>query len=257
MRLIYQYLHYLLHARTHHGIHSPFVYNLITNVLRDKRQFYAFEEIGQVRKDIGKSDELIILSEYGAPSKTMATQRTLASIVRKASLRPKYGKLLFRLANYFQPVNILEIGTGLGISTAYIALAKRNANMITIEGEEELAEEAQLTFDQLDIDHVTIKTGPFSKELPAALEELSSLDFAFIDGNHRYQATLDYFYQCKSIAHNGTILVFDDIRWSSEMMEAWQTIVRDQSVTLSIDLFFVGIVFFNQELSKEHYTLRY
>ncbi len=257
MNLITQYLRYLLSSRKGHGIHSPFVFTLVTNVLRDKRQFYAFEEIGQVRKDIRQSDEVITLTEYGAPSQTMGHQRTLSSFVRNASLRPKYGRLLFRLVNFFQPTTILEIGTGLGISTAYMALAKRNAQMITLEGNEELAEEAQLTFDQLAIDHVTIKTGSFSKQLPKALEELKSLDFAFIDGNHRYDATLEYFYQCQSFANNGTILVFDDIRWSPEMFKAWQTIINDPSVTLSIDLFFVGIVFFYRELSKAHYTLRY
>jgi len=257
MNLIGQYLRYLLSSRKRYGIHSPFVFTLIINVLRDKRQFYAFEEIGQVRKDIRKSDDVITLTEYGAPSKTMNCQRTLASFVRNASLRPKYGRLLFRLVNFFEPSTILEIGTGLGISTAYMALARRNAYMMTLEGEEELAEEAQLTFDQLEIDHVTIKTGPFSEQLPEALEELNSLDFAFIDGNHCYEATVDYFYQCKSFAHNGTIMVFDDIRWSGGMMNAWQTIINDPGVTVSIDLFFVGIVFFNEELSKVHYTLRY
>ncbi len=257
MRQLWQYLLYLVRSRTRFDVHSPFLFDLINQVIRDKRYFYAFDEIEAARADLKNQTNKLIPGSYGATSRVMGEERDVSSFVRKASIRPKYGRLLFRLINYYQPETILEIGTGLGISTAYMALAKEKANLISLEGEETTAAIARNLLQELKAQHVRICEGDFVNTLPSALQELQSLDFAFIDGNHRFDPTIRYFDLCKNYSHSSTILVFDDIHWSKEMERAWEMISSDPAVTLSIDMFFVGLVFFRQELSKNQVIVRY
>jgi len=58
-------------------------------------------------------------------------------------------------------------------------------------------------------------------------------------------------------ANNNTIFIFDDIHWSDGMENAWKYIKANTRTTLTIDLFFVGIVFVKSELSKEDFTIRF
>jgi predicted O-methyltransferase YrrM len=88
------------------------------------------------------------------------------------------------------------------------------------------------------------------------LEKIKTLDMLFIDGNHSYDATMRYFEMCKPYLHNQSLIVFDDIYWSKGMTQAWKEIKADPIVTVSIDLFFIGLVFFRKEQVKENFKLR-
>jgi predicted O-methyltransferase YrrM len=161
------------------------------------------------------------------------------------------------LVNRFQPEEVLELGTSLGISSAYLASANSKIKVITIEGCKEIAEKAKENFKKLGLQNIEQHLGNFDDVLPQLLSEKKKIDFVFFDGNHRKEPTLNYFKQCLAHAHEGSIFIFDDIYWSSEMKEAWNEIKMNERVTVTLDLFFMGIVFFRKEQVKQHFIIRY
>ena len=254
-------MQYWLHASSSkgHGVHSPFVFSFITEVLNDKRFFYCYETIEIVREQLKNDDTLLTIEDFGAGSRIHThTQRTIRDIAT-SSLKPKkYSQLLFRMVNYFQPSVILELGTSLGITTSYLASGKVDAQVITMEGAKAIATIAQQNFRSLHLKNIQLVTGNFDVTLPGTLEQLPGVDFAFIDGNHRLQPTLHYFELLLPKVHEYSVLIFDDIHWSSEMEEAWNTIKKHEEVRLTIDLFFIGIVFFRKENKvKQDFAIRF
>jgi predicted O-methyltransferase YrrM len=259
LRIARKYLQYLWKAHGRHSIHSPFVYALIDQVLRDKRKFYAFSAIEARRKELLADHRMVKVTDLGAGSALQkANERRVWDLAKYAAKSPKYGRLLFRLANYFQPETILELGTSLGISTAYLALARPEAQVTTLEGCPEIASLARETFSKLELEQITLTTGNFDDTLAPVLMKLPKLDLAFIDGNHRREPTLRYFSQCLTRVHENSLLIFDDIHWTREMEHAWKEIKAHPSATLTVDLFFMGLVFFKPEFKeKQHFILRY
>jgi len=165
--------------------------------------------------------------------------------------------LLYRIIQFYKPKNILELGTSLGISTSYLAKADVNAQVFTFEGCPETAKIAEENFENQNIKNTSITLGDFNLTLTKKLKEIKTIDLAFIDGNHQEKPTVAYFKKCLEYANNDTIFVFDDIHWSDGMQNAWKYIKAHHSTTLTIDLFFVGIVFIKSELSKEDFTIRF
>lgn len=249
-----KYLHYLLTAKNAHGIHSPFVFYLYNNVIRKKGNYYSFDRIEHQRKKFLASEKIITITDFGTGK---SGKKTISEIASRSLKSTKYGQLLFRLVYHFKPSVILELGTSLGITTSYMAFANSNANVVTIEGCAETAEEAKKGFSELLLKNIHVEIGSFDAVLPSVISRLPSVDFAFIDGNHRKDATINYFQQLVTLAHNNSVFVFDDIHWSSGMEEAWEEIKSHSDVTLTIDLFFLGLVFFRKEQAKEHFTLKF
>ena len=242
-----------------HGVHSPFVFDFIKNVLNDKRQFYAYESVEGIRKQMITDDSVLTIKDYGAGSIVSKTDQRKVSSIARTSLKPaKYGQLLFRIANYYKSNNIVELGTSLGVTTAYLASANTNGKVITMEGADQVAKLARKNFEQLGLENIEMIEGNFDTTLNGALQNLPSVDLAFVDGNHRKQPTLNYFYQLLEKVNESSIFIFDDIHWSKTMEEAWHEISHHSSVTLSIDLFFIGLVFFRPEQKKQqHFTIRF
>jgi predicted O-methyltransferase YrrM len=205
-------------------------------------------------------DETVLnIQDFGAGSSiTKTNQRTIASIAKNAAKSKKFGQLLFRMVKAYQPETILEIGTSLGITTSYLSLAKQDARLITMEGANEIAEVASNNFKKSGLKNIAIEQGNFDNTLLSVVHGLSSVDLAFIDGNHRQKPTENYFHQLLSKINNDSILIFDDIHWSKEMEAAWDTIKSHPSVRCTVDLFFIGIVFFRPEFhEKQHFTIRF
>ncbi len=205
-------------------------------------------------------DETILnIQDFGAGSSiTKTNERIIASIAKNAAKPKKFGQLLFRMVKAYQPETILELGTSLGITTSYLSLAKPNARLITMEGANEVAKMANKNFKESGLVNIRIEEGNFDNTLPAVVCGLSSVDFAFIDGNHRQQPTENYFHQLLSKINDDSILIFDDIHWSKEMEAVWDTIKSHPSVRCTVDLFFIGIVFFRPEFhEKQHFTIRF
>ena len=170
----------------------------------------------------------------------------------------KYAQLLFRLVRYFKPKNIIEIGTSLGITTCYLAEGSKKSKVITLEGSPGIAAIARENFQMAKLENVHLIEGNFNDTLKNALSLSGSIDLAFIDGNHTKKATLNYFSALMKAGNEDSIFIFDDIHWSKEMDQAWNEIKNSPDVTLTIDLFFIGIVFFNKDFKvKQHFTIRF
>ena len=260
-QLAKKYLHYYLTASNGkgHGIHSPFVFDFIKQVLQNKKKYNSYLMIEKARQQLLKQKAIIEVEDFGAGSAVIKKNKRIVSAIARSSLKPaKYAQLLFRMVQYYQPKTILELGTSFGVTTAYLAAGNTNAKTYTLEGAAAIAEIAQKTFNRINFTHIELTTGDFNDTLPAILAKIKTIDFVFIDGNHRKEPTLKYFNQLLSHSTPSTILVFDDIHWSSEMEEAWEVIKQHPAVTLTIDLFFIGIVFFNVDINhKQHFTIRF
>lgn len=261
IQLAVKYIQYYLFAENGkgHGIHSPFVYDLITKVLNDDREFYSFQPIEDCRKMLMNDKTEITIQDFGAGSRIEKSSIRSVAAIASTSLKPKkYGQLLFRLVDYFSPKTILELGTSLGITSAYLATANSNAKLITMEGSTAIAAIAAANFEQLGIKSALIITGNFDDSLVKTLENIELINFAFLDGNHRYEPTIRYFEQVFQKSDENTVIILDDIHWSKEMETAWEEIKKHHAVTLTVDLFYVGLVFFRKEQKeKQHFVIRY
>jgi predicted O-methyltransferase YrrM len=261
LQLSVKYLKHLISASDGkgHGMHSPFVYYFITKVMNDKNNYPAYQSVESLRKQLLRDSRLFIVEDFGVGGKFLKKyEQSINSIARNAAKSKKYGQLLFRVVKHFQPSTILELGTSLGITTSYLSLAKPDARLITMEGAKEIALVAKRNFSDLEIRNIEIIEGNFDNTLSSVVRDMSTIDFAFIDGNHRQEPTERYFKELLVKTNNDSILVFDDIHWSSEMEAAWETIKKDAAVTCSIDLFFIGIVFFRKEFKeKQDFAIRF
>ena len=242
-----------------HGMHSPFVFEFITKILNDKSVYREYGKTETLRDQLLTDDTILEVEDLGAGSSvTKKNRRSISTIAKNAAKPKKFGQLLFRMVKHYQSATILELGTSLGITTSYLSLAKPEATVITMEGSKEIAEVARRNFGNLEIRNIEIIEGNFDNTLSSVVRDLSSVDFAFIDGNHRQEPTERYFKELLAKTNNDSILVFDDIHWSSEMEAAWKTIKTNAAVTCSIDLFFIGIVFFRKEFkAKQHFAIRF
>ena len=240
-----------------HGIHSPFVYEFITKILNNKNTFPEFSKIEAERKKLLKSNEIIDVEDLGAGSKKLkSTKREVSKIAKYSLKNKKYSQLIYRISAFYKPKNIIELGTSLGITTSYLAKSNNDSKVTTIEGCKNITEIARTTFSNLEIENITQITGDFSNKLKQVLET-DSPDLVFFDGNHQYQATIDYFNLSLNYINKNSIFIFDDIYWSEEMTKAWEEIKNNKNVIVSIDLFNLGIVFFNKDLSKQNFIIRY
>lgn len=260
-QLAIKYINYYAKASNGkgHGMHSPFVFELIEEVLNDNRTFYAYQNIERLRQLMLMNNCILNIEDFGAGSRVIKNNSRSIAMVAKSSLKQKkYAQLLFRIINYYQPKIIVELGTSLGITTSYLAAANSSANVITFEGAAAIASVAKKNFLTLQLNNIKLIQGNFDDTLPATISTLSSLDFAFIDGNHRYQPTLNYFNQILTKSNPYSIIILDDIHWSKEMEQAWKQVQNHPSVTMTIDLFFIGIVFFREEFKvKQHFLVRF
>lgn len=260
-QLARKYLRYYATASNSkgHGVHSPFVFDFIKFIKNDRQQYPAFSLIEQCRKKLLANSQFIEVQDFGAGSTVIKTKNRRIDAIAASSLKPKkFAQLFHRMVKTYQPANIIELGTSFGISTAYMATAAPNATVYSLEGAPAIAQIAQQTFNQLGINNIHLIQGDFEQTLPNLIEQLDSIDFAYVDGNHREAPTLDYFHQLLAKTHEYSVIIFDDIHWSEEMEKAWEIIKMHEEVTLSIDLFFIGIIFFKKEFKvKQHFIIRF
>ncbi|MBJ6110207.1 class I SAM-dependent methyltransferase [Hymenobacter sp. BT523] len=252
------YLRFWLRSGNAHGLHSPFVFGLYTSVVRHTGSYKAYAAVEARRQQLLGSPASISVTDFGAGSHTGAgRQRRVADIARTAAKPRPLAQLLFRLVNYFRPATILELGTSLGLTTAYLASADSRSRVVTFEGCPNVAAVARETFAELQLRNIDVIEGNIDHTLASALAALNRpVDFAFFDGNHRYEPTLRYFEQCLAHRTENSVFVFDDIHWSAEMERAWEAIKAHPEVMLTVDLFYIGLVFFRKNQPKQHFWLR-
>jgi predicted O-methyltransferase YrrM len=259
--MAWKYIRYLLTADNGrgHGIHSPFVYQLIREVFMDQKKVPAYELPEQYRQSVLHNRTLLDIEDLGAGSVGGSRRkRSVASIARNSVKHQRYASFLFRLGNFLKARRILELGTSLGVTSMYLAAVSTAEEVVTMEGSSEVADQAEAAFRARGLDKIRVVRGNFDDRLPELLQTMTQIELAYVDGNHRKNPTLDYFNQILPLVPNEGCIVFDDIHWSREMEEAWAQICADQRVTLTIDLFAIGLVFVRKEqLEKQHFTIRY
>ncbi len=235
------------------GIHSPHLYYIVRMLIYDRNPYYCFKDIEKQRERLLRCQREIHVTDYGTG--TTGT-RCIAKIAQTSLSASAEGQLLFRLVHHLKPQHIIELGTSLGITTSYLAKAIPESIVHTFEGSEQIATEAHKVFDKLHLTNIRQTIGNIDDKLLPALTEHGTIDFAFIDANHTEEATWRYFEAIAARCTQHSVLVFDDIHYSREMEQAWKRIQRDERVSSTMDLYHIGIVFFDKQYLRKHYRLR-
>ncbi|TDE04114.1 O-methyltransferase [Flavobacterium hiemivividum] len=258
---IKSYIKFLWHSKNEHAVHSPFVFNLITKCFYDSKPKPEYQLLKEYRKELLENKNTIEVIDFGAGSKVFkSNSREISKIARTAGISQKRAELLFRISNYFETDTILEIGTSLGLATAAISLGYKNAQITTLEGCPETSKIAQEQLEKFGLTNVEFVVSEFSSYLEklnlSSKIQTKNFSLIYFDGNHQKQSTLDYFDLLLPTITNDTVWIFDDIHWSPGMDEAWEAIKKHPKVTVTIDTFQWGFVFFRYEQPKEHFTIR-
>lgn len=263
---IKSYLKFLWQSKNEHAVHSPFVFSLITKCFYDTKskpdpsgseQAKQYTILKEYRNSLLANKNTIEVTDFGVGSKVFKSNtRPISKIAETAGISPKRAELLFRIANYFQPNTILEIGTSLGLATSALALGNPKASITTLEGCPNTMAIAKNQLQLLNINNVELVITEFNSYLSNLKLETSNFKLIYFDGNHSKKATLEYFELLLPTICNETLWIFDDIHWSSEMEEAWKIIKNHPKVSVTIDTFQWGLVFFRQEQPKEHFVIR-
>lgn len=251
------YLRHVLCAGGPHSVHSPSVFELITQVLNPSRHFKCFDKIEERRKIMSLDKRYVHVNDLGAGSRVdKKNTRQISSIAKHALQNKKCAQTLFKIAEHYRPQTIIELGSSLGITTCYLASSHSQTRVYSIEGSSEIADIARENLESLQLHNVEIITGPFDEKLPELLRKIGRADMILIDGNHRYAPTVKYFHELLPYCHEGSILIFDDIHWSEEMQKAWDEIRSNTAIAISIDFFHYGVLMFGKALEMQHFVLR-
>mgnify|MGYP005666551659 CR=1 FL=1 len=255
MYQITQYIKFLLKSTNQHGVHSPFVYNFVTKCLYDKRRYEAYSDLKNYRNALKTSKVELEITDLGEGSKTLGNEvRKVSQMVSTSSSTKKEARLLYRVAKYFKLSSVLELGTSLGMGTYAFALANENSKIITVEGCKNTSNFTKSQFENLDVNNTNFNIGAFTSKIKKL--DQTHFDCIYFDGHHNKEATIQYFEALLPKAHNDSIFIFDDIYWSKEMTEAWEYIMSHNAVTVTVDCFHLGFVFFRKEQAKEHFKIR-
>ncbi len=240
-----------------HGIHSPFLYDLVRHVMYDSNRYYCFQTIERERQQLLRDNHIIEVEDYGtAPS----GPRRVCDVVSRSAEKSRVHQLIFKIANHIHARQVVELGTNVGIGTAYLASVASKAQVFSFEGSNELIKIAEDVWKRLGLRNIEVISGDINLTLPAFVEKQreskQTLDLAFIDANHTYDATVNYFSGLASLAHSRTIIIVDDIHYNKEMYRAWKAIRDIDGVSATFDCYHIGIVFFDKQFEKREYRLR-
>jgi predicted O-methyltransferase YrrM len=253
-----RYIRFLVTSNNEHGVHSPFVFNLLTKGIYNRSNDLDFANIETIRSNCAVDKRIIQVTDLGAGSHLDGknSRRSISYICRTFAKSPKMCKVLYRTLQHLKPYTIIELGTSLGLSAMYLASANENSRVISLEGCPNTADIARENISKSGLKNISVITGAFDELLPDLLEANERVDAIYIDGNHTHEATTRYFNMMLSRMHNNSFIIFDDINWSKGMVQAWNEITSHDKVTMSVDFFHFGMVFFNPGFSKEHFRIR-
>ena len=254
LRFCFRCLRFYFQAATKYDVHSPFVADFVEYIVEDERLFYAFPFIERMRARLHRNNFPLEIVDLGAGSKAnRAKVRSVRNILRYSAVSDATGQQLFRLVAHYKPKQIVELGTSLGMSTMYLAAAAPNGRVKTLEGCPDIADIAQMNFQRLEFSNISLLLGDFQNTFPKVLNEITQLDFLFIDGDHRAGRAEQYFEWSLPKIHAKSVIVLADIHWSKEMEGCWEKIRKHPQVKLSIDLLQLGVLFFDDAIREEQH----
>ncbi len=256
MNTLFVIKHFLKAKHTNgHRVHSPFAYKFIQKIIFGKKKLFDYSIAENLYQELLKNKTKIEYLSLGAKQKNKKIK--ISSLAKSSSSKGRYGRLLHRICKIQQPKKVLELGTSLGIGTSYISSAIPSSKVITIEGIDVIYNLAKENFNKLNLNNIEAHLGKFDDILPNILESNNDIDLFFVDGNHTYLNTIKYFELIKNYPNEKKIIIFDDIDWSIDMSRAWNQIKKDPLISVSMQTMRLGIVFFDQTLTKKHYCVRY
>ena len=235
-----------------YGVHSPYLFYIARAILPETGRYYCYDEIESLRTELLRSREEVGVRDYGVGGEL----RRVSKIARRALKPMREAQVLFRLVNMLKAKTIVELGTSLGVTTAYLASADSRAEVWTFEGSEALTDIAQRGWKKLGLHNIKVVQGNIDETLPLEEREWGVVDFAFMDANHRREATVHYFDLLARHAGEKSIFVVDDIRYNREMWDAWCAICGREYVTARMDLGSMGLVFFDTHFPKQEFRIR-
>ena len=247
--LLYRFIRY----RKGFGVHSPFVFSLITKVIEEAYPYYSYYDIDLIRKELLFREGKITYADFrkGGERKT----QTVAEIVKHWGIKQKHGELLFRLTNYFKPKNILQIGPTVGLSTLYLTTYAKGLKCISLERVPEFTSIIDTCQEKEGRNPIDVRTGSYTDTLPKALNDMPSLDFAYFNTSAEPENNRWLFNECLKQIHKDTVFVFEGIKVSPAMKELWQEVRECPEVSVTLDLYSLGIAIFNKRLHKRNYTV--
>lgn len=241
-----------------HSLQAPFIFSFYESVIKGKKRSNVFDEIEGYRRELLKDSRSIDIRDFGAGSRvSKARKRKVCDLARSGLSSRKFSQMLFRLSRFTGATDIVELGTSFGINTLYLAKSDPKAKVITFEGCGASADIAANIFDRAAQFNIEVIRGNIDQTLNDYIHRMDKVDLVYFDANHRYDPTLRYYRQFRPLIHADTVFVMDDIYWSRSMGNAWKKLVEQPEVTLSIDIFDAGLLFFNEDFYKEHYVLEF
>lgn len=257
---ILKFIEHLFYRRHRHGrgIHSPYLFDLVHGAIFNAKRIAVPEGIRTIHHSLLKDPTLIPALSVGQESKVdRAGNRSVASFARGSSVSPKYGALLLRVSRWFQPEMVIELGTGLGISTLYLSAGSPGIPLHTLEGNPHRAEFSEKLIKRSGLKGVKVHRGAFEELLPVLEHDLKGRYLAFMDGNHSYEPTLRYMRTLLGIAGEEALVILDDIHWSREMHRAWKEVCSWPETRVSVDLFHMGILLLRRDLQKARVKIKF
>ncbi|MDB4590520.1 class I SAM-dependent methyltransferase [Flavobacteriaceae bacterium] len=245
----------MLKSSNQHGIHSPFVYDLITKCFYDKTPFSAYHNLKALRNKLIYNQDLVKIKHYSETSKVFqSNHQKISTIVKGEGSSYKKQKQLYRITNYFKPKNVLELGTSVGLGSAAMAIASNNSIIKTVEVNKNISDIAKKVFKSYQLKNIQIDTSSFKDFFKKSNYE--NLDLVYLDGTCDKESTIENFNSLLKHSHNESVFIINNIYWSKEMTEAWNIIKKQKEITVSIDTFYWGFLFFRKEQPKQHFTIR-
>ena len=255
MNIVLEYIKYRLNAKGRHGIHSPFIYDMVDKCFRTPINTEDKLKIKSLIHSLKVDRRSLNIQDFGAGSKKLGNVRKVNQLLRTSSSIGKFGKLFYQIAKHYQPESILEFGTSIGIGSIHFAAGNKNTQVLTVEACPETFAIAQENFAKIGLENVEGVNSTFDAFLSS--QPKTQFDIIFIDGHHDGTALLNYCKSLKSTIHDETLIIVDDIRWSQSMFDAWTTLKNSDEFHVSIDLFRMGIISPRPFQEKEHFILKY
>ena len=246
---------FLLKSSNQHGIHSPFVYDLVTKCFYDKSHYSAYDNLKILRNELTYNQDLVEIKHYSPSLKVFQqNHQKISTILKNEGSSYKKQKQLFRITNYLKPKNVLELGTSIGLGSTAMAFASNKSIITTVEVNENLSDIAKKVFRSYQLKNIRIENSAF-KDFFKNINN-KHLDLVYLDGTYDKKSTIENFNSLLKYAHNESVFIFNNIYWSKEMTEAWNIIKKQKEITVSIDTFYWGFLFFRKEQPKQHFTIR-
>ena len=242
---------YAWRAETIYDIHAPLAFRFLGEVVEDRRHFDAYDDLDALRARYAADDTWVELQDAGAGSQVGNRERRRVRDIAATSGSPaRFGRYLTSLVDWRGARRVLELGSNLGIGSCYLAAGiPLDGRLVTIDADPAMAAFAKTALAQtVPFAHAEVVTGTFADTLPKVLADLGGVDVAFVDGHHAEEPTKAYYRQLREACHEGSVLIFDDVHWSSGMEAAWKWIRSRPEVTMSFDLYRWGVVFFDESI---------